>query len=375
MGNLLDVLIGLTIQNNGVPMTRRGALNFLGATVTDDAANNRTNVDTGSGGGGGGGGSGAPVFIVPASGYQTFNGDGSGGANQLFPHSIIFAHVDGVTINYDFFDNGGVEEGWLAWFNVEGTAGTLVIRDRQSESPIIVDVISTDATAKVVGIYFDGSNWQPLAAGNSSIQGGEFLPTYVVNAASYAADSRTAKDVVLLVDTSSNTTTVTLPAHAAGRLLFIKDLKANAAAHPITVHRNGGTGTINNVAADIVLAAAPRDYCVLLSDGVSNWVDLVAMGVAPMGSTDPGQNVSLATANTVVQAASAACPGGFVAISADSGNSAQVHVGRANTVTAGPGGKGARLPPGQSIVLPAANANEFYFVSTGTGQNVGVLAI
>lgn len=96
---------------------------------------------------------------------------------------------------------------------------------------------------------------------------------------------------------------------------------------------------------------------------------------SPAGSTDAGQNVALTVANTVVQAASAAAPGGMVAISADPGNTVQVHVGRASGVTAGAAGKGIRLAAGQTVILPAANANEFFLVAATATQNVGVLAL
>lgn len=38
------------VQDDGTPMTRRASLDFVGATVTDDSANNRTVVTVGSGG-------------------------------------------------------------------------------------------------------------------------------------------------------------------------------------------------------------------------------------------------------------------------------------------------------------------------------------
>jgi len=93
------------------------------------------------------------------------------------------------------------------------------------------------------------------------------------------------------------------------------------------------------------------------------------------GSTDAGQNLALAVGGTVFRAAAAPAPSGFVAISADPGNSAQVHVGRANTVTAGANGKGIRLTPGTTIILPAADANEFYLVAASATQNVGLIAL
>lgn len=95
----------------------------------------------------------------------------------------------------------------------------------------------------------------------------------------------------------------------------------------------------------------------------------------PAGSADSGQNVSLSLANTAVNAASAVAPSGLVALNADPGNTAQIHVGRANGVTAGATGKGIALSAGQTIILPAANANEFWLVTATATQNAHVLAL
>jgi hypothetical protein len=51
-----------TVASSGTAQTRRPTLNFVGATVTDDATNNQTTVTIASSGGGGG--SFAQVFML-----------------------------------------------------------------------------------------------------------------------------------------------------------------------------------------------------------------------------------------------------------------------------------------------------------------------
>jgi hypothetical protein len=54
--SLLDPLMLITIQDNGVALKRRPNHNFIGVTITDDPTNKATVLDfTGLGGGGGGG--------------------------------------------------------------------------------------------------------------------------------------------------------------------------------------------------------------------------------------------------------------------------------------------------------------------------------
>lgn len=99
------------------------------------------------------------------------------------------------------------------------------------------------------------------------------------------------------------------------------------------------------------------------------------MGVPESGSSDPGQNVALTISNTPVRASPAPAPLGLVAITSDPGNTVQIHIGKSTAVTAGTTGKGIRITAGSTIILPAADAKEFYFVAGSPSQNVGVLAL
>lgn len=80
----------------------------------------------------------------------------------------------------------------------------------------------------------------------------------------------TTTDMIALVDTTSSAITVTLPAHAAGRILIIKDAGYNAVTNNITVARAGGTGTIDGVSSGYTINANGASIT-LVSDGSSAW--------------------------------------------------------------------------------------------------------
>lgn len=77
-------------------------------------------------------------------------------------------------------------------------------------------------------------------------------------------------DHVLFVNTSTSTKIINLPAHINGRQIKIKDISGNASVNNITLVRAGGTGTIEGVAADKVIATNWASIT-LVSDGVSAW--------------------------------------------------------------------------------------------------------
>lgn len=253
---------------NGVQLPARRRLNLgPGLTIVDDPANDRLNFDASS----------TPVLLPPRvvvadDDDLDFAGTPGFADVDIFAQTIVVAEITD-TVTWDFFSDG-VAEGWVVWFNITGTNGIVKIRDG---GDTVILVMSTEEMAQVRGIYFDGAHWLPLLAGAGT--SGEFiLPTYIVTGGitNYTLDSRNVKDVVVLVDTSAAAVTVNLPVHRLGRTFFIKNWKATGGTHGITVHRNGGTGRINTVPADLGLGI--RDYTVLCSDGIDNWEDLVITG-------------------------------------------------------------------------------------------------
>jgi hypothetical protein len=200
--------------------------------------------------------------------------------------------------------------------------------------------------------------------------------TQVVGAGGQVQPSGDAAARPIFVQQSDGTSAVVVSTSA-------KQDTGNTSLGNIATHQTDGTQKTQVVGSggQVMPAgdAAGRPVFVQMSDGTSavgtSGNPVRTQEKAPAGSTDPGQNVSLSVGNTVVQAASAAAPSGWVAINIDPDNSDKVSVARANTVTAGPTGKGLRLSAGDTIILQAANANEFYFVAATATQNVHVLAL
>lgn len=126
-----------------------------GLTATTSKNGSLTRVTLNAAGGGGGV---TPRVINLNPGFddsQTFNGDGSAGATQIYPFTILFTGQDGDAV-YNF-DSVGVEEGWIVLFDIEGTDATLEIQNQ--EDTLAVLTIS-DNTKQVTGIYFNDGDWR-----------------------------------------------------------------------------------------------------------------------------------------------------------------------------------------------------------------------
>lgn len=101
-------------------------------------------------------------------------------------------------------------------------------------------------------------------AGQISLTGGQIINikeisgTYTVGATDY----------VLIVDTSSSTATINLPAIVNGRTLIIKD-KGNAATNNITLVRNGGTGQIEGVSSSYIMDADFQEITLVATTSTS----------------------------------------------------------------------------------------------------------
>lgn len=81
----------------------------------------------------------------------------------------------------------------------------------------------------------------------------------------------TTTDYAVLVDTTGGAVTITMPAHASGRIVKIKDKGGAAETNNITVARNGGTGSIEGVAASKTLSTNYGSWT-FISDGSSWWM-------------------------------------------------------------------------------------------------------
>lgn len=121
---------------------------------------------------------------------------------------------------------------------------------------------------------------------------------------------------ILNVTTGASTIAIVLPSAATngGRIISIR--KADAGAGKITLTRAGsdtisGLGYTTTTVADGTLAQTGGDrdtVMTVMSDGVSNWVVLVAP--ASVFSADPGTNVNCTTSNQYKDFASLLLPAG-----------------------------------------------------------------
>lgn len=269
--SFLDPFI-LFFKNGSQLAARRRVAIGSGLTAVDDPTNDQLVLSAPAQAG-----SLLPPRVVTVSGADhTFNGTGAGGAVQLYPQTILFAHVDASVATFDF-NVAGVEAGWTVFFSVEGVGGVVVVRNMGGEVPTPILVLNTNSTARMVGIYFDGDDWVPLQAGSGGT-GAIALPGKIVTAPSYTIDSGTTKDSFIFLDWSANDIAITLPPHAAGvfRLLVFKAAKYDP-THHLTILRNGGTGKINHIPADLTIGYT-RDFTWLCSNGTDDWCDLVLTG-------------------------------------------------------------------------------------------------
>lgn len=109
--------------------------------------------------GGGGGGGGAARLVnatIDDEGDKIFNGDGSGGAVQVYPLTILFAWLDGAA-TYNFLPDG-TADGWVVLFATRG-AGSIVVQSDGDE----LFTIDSAAFGEMRGIYVDNGDWAPLA--------------------------------------------------------------------------------------------------------------------------------------------------------------------------------------------------------------------
>lgn len=266
----LDPFILLFKGGLQLPARRRVALGS-GLTATDDPTNDQLLLSAPAQAG-----SLLPPRVVTVSGVDhTFNGDGSGGAVQVYPQTILFTHVDASVATFDF-NVAGVEAGWTVFFSLEGVGGKVVVRNLGDELPIPIMVLRTDSSAGgMQGIYFDGQDWVALQAGLGA-RGAKYLPARLIGAGTYTIDSGATEDFLFLVDFSAGDITINLPPHSLGRLLVFK-ARTFGPLHTLTLVRNGGAGKVNYIAADCVLNYT-GDVAWLCSDGIDNWCNLLHAG-------------------------------------------------------------------------------------------------
>jgi hypothetical protein len=89
-----------------------------------------------------------------------------------------------------------------------------------------------------------------------------------VSSTTYVVDG-TSPDYMIFADTTNNPINITLPAHDPGRKVVIKDIGFNALLNPVTLTRNGGTGSIEGYVGERVIAT--NGFCWELISNGTNW--------------------------------------------------------------------------------------------------------
>lgn len=104
-------------------------------------------------------------FIAVGAGAQSFNGNGSGGANQLSTITTLRrTGINGAGVVWNFLP-AGVATGSLVFFSVEGqNAGELTIQDNGNEL-VVIDSTNPSGAADPTdpafpALVFDGANWR-----------------------------------------------------------------------------------------------------------------------------------------------------------------------------------------------------------------------
>lgn len=101
--------------------------------------------------------------------------------------------------------------------------------------------------------------------------GGSSFPTGVL-AISGATTLVSGDDKKLLKITASSAYTITLPAHSANQVFWLKEVSgADVVTNSITIARNGGTGKIENVSASYVVRQNNFSFG-LFDDGTDWWI-------------------------------------------------------------------------------------------------------
>jgi hypothetical protein len=114
----------------------------------------------------------SPTFIaVPVDDDQDFNGNGTGGAFQLSPITIVSNDDDIIGTVIWNFENTAVQEGWIVLFNVQSQSANPEVNVwfNGSESGFVLNPTTcpfngtgTNLFGTIFGIYYNGTAWQLL---------------------------------------------------------------------------------------------------------------------------------------------------------------------------------------------------------------------
>lgn len=258
--------LGLIVQDAGVLVGTRAALNFTGATVADDAGNNRVNIT---------------VVATPLSVVAPVNVDNTAAAVGVSTSAARADHHHDV----NFGTPGTIAPDDTA---DAGTATTLALSDHRHAIVAATAIEISDSTsnegvstsfARADHLHAHGNRGGGTlhAVATTSVAGfmsaadkalsdnQDFL---VKTPGAYPYTGLTADNVILVSSTSARTINLPDPALYVHKILAIKDAAGLADSFPITIARFGSE-LIDGYAANYTLALA-WGSTQLCSDG-TNW--------------------------------------------------------------------------------------------------------
>jgi hypothetical protein len=216
------------VQDNGTQVPIRSTIDFIGASITDDLTNDRTQVTYGGGGGA------APVNAT----YICVSLNGSLTAERVLVAGNGLTSADGGA-NGNFTLNVGAGTGITSNANDVAITSTGVVAATYG-SATAIPVITVNAQGQITVATTAATSSGGFSFGTNITQPGAYPYTVLPT------------DLLVMVDTSGGARTINLPAAVAKFGVYVKDATGNAFANNITVVPNG-TEKIDT-AASLVLA-------------------------------------------------------------------------------------------------------------------------
>lgn len=206
----IQVMTG--VQDNGTALPIRSVLDFIGASITDDLQNDRTQISYGGGGGA------APINAT----YLVVSLNGSLTAERVLVAGDGLVSTDGGA-NGNFTMDVGAGTGITVGASSVGITNTAV-------TP------ASYGSATQVASFTVNQQGQLTAAANVPIGGFTFGAN--ITAPGAYPYNVLSTDLLVLVDTTS-ARTINLPAAVSKRGIYIKDFTGTAGANNITIVPNG----------------------------------------------------------------------------------------------------------------------------------------
>jgi len=220
-----QVMVG--VQDNGTTQPIRSLLDFIGASITDDLQNDRTQISYGGGGGA------APInasYLVVA-----LNGSLTADRNLVAGNGLT-----------------STDSGANAPFTLNVGAGTGITSNANDVAITNTGVTAaTYGSATAVPVITVNAQGQITVATTAAISTGFNYGTTITQPGAYPY-TVLSTDLLVMVDSSGGARTINLPAAVSKFAVFVKDKSGNAFANNITIVPNG-TEKIDT-AASLVLA-------------------------------------------------------------------------------------------------------------------------